>query len=158
MSARGLALAAALCLAPAAASARDLPTGGMTLADVQTWLQGRGLNAAIQTASDGKQHVEVTSAKDPNFGVYLFDCKAERCGSLQFSGGFVTHGAFPAGTLNNWNRDKRWGRAYSDSSNDPWVEMDVDLTPGGVYELLDDNLDTWGPILRAFATYIRWTK
>ena len=152
-------MALALCLAPTVASARDLPTGGVTLADVQTWLLAHGLNAAIKTSSDGKQHVSVTSTKDPDFGVYLFDCKDGRCGSLQFSGGFVTHGAYPPGPLlNNWNRDKRWGRAYSDSVNDPWVEMDVDLTPGGVYELLDDNLDTWQAILRSFATYIHWSR
>jgi Putative bacterial sensory transduction regulator len=45
--------------------------------------------------------------------------------------------------MNEWNRDKRWCRGYFDRVSDPWVEEDVDLTPGGTYELLNDSFATF---------------
>ncbi len=35
-------------------------------------------------------------------------------------------------------------RAYVDKVNDPWLEYDVDLTPGGSYELLKDEFGIGG--------------
>lgn len=144
------ALLVSTCLS-AAASARDLPQGGFTIDDVVAWLQSKGYKALVVTGSDGSQHV--SSASDGvDFGVYMFDCNAGRCGSIQFSSGFATHGKFDTSQMNTWNRDKRWCRGYFDSENDPWVEYDVDLTPGGTYELLDDEFATWRKMLGLFVT------
>lgn len=73
----------------------------------------------------------------------MFDCKDDRCGSFQFSVGFATHGKFDVSHMNDWNRDSRWCRGYFDNVNDPWIEYDIDLTPGGTYELLDDEFATY---------------
>jgi hypothetical protein len=142
--------AAALLLsaAPGAASARDIPSSGLTIEDVVAWLQDAGYKAEIVQDSNG-QHVS-SSESGTKFGVYMFDCKGERCGSIQFAAGFSTHGSFDISKMNKWNREKRWARGYYDSVNDPWVEMDVDLTPGGTYELLDDNFATWKTSLAGF--------
>jgi hypothetical protein len=144
-----IAAALILTLAPTAASARDLPDDGMTINDVVGWLQGAGYSAEIVPDKDGAQHVR-TSIGGTNFGVYMFDCKDARCGSIQFAAGFATHGAFDISRMNQWNRENRWARGYYDSVNDPWVEMDVDLTPGGTYELLNDELATWNNSLKRF--------
>jgi hypothetical protein len=144
-----IAAALVLTLTPGAAIARDLPDGGMTVNDVVGWLQGIGYSAEIVADKDGAQHVR-TSVGGTNFGVYMFDCKDGRCGSIQFSAGFATHGAFDTSRMNQWNLDSRWARGYFDSVNDPWVEMDVDLTPGGTYELLNDELATWKGTLARF--------
>ncbi|MGH7022164.1 MAG: YbjN domain-containing protein [Caulobacteraceae bacterium] len=143
------AAALALILCSGAAFARDLPAGGFTVADVVAWLQGAGYKAQVVTGSDGKTHV--SSATDGVvFGVYMFDCKADRCGSMQFSAGFATHGKFDTSRMNEWNRDSRWARGYFDNVNDPWIEYDVDLTPGGTYELLDDEFATYRSSLARF--------
>jgi gas vesicle protein len=42
-------------------------------------------------------------------------------------------------TVNEWNKTKRWGRAYIDAENDPCVELDYDLE-GGVS---DDSIKVW---------------
>jgi hypothetical protein len=139
-----------------AATAKDLPSGGVTIDDVVKWLQGAGYRAEIQTGDDGSKNV-YSSADGRNFHIYLYDCKDGRCGSLQFSTGFDTKGAFSADKMNDWNRDSRWARAYVDKSNDPWVEYDVDLTPGGTYELLDDEFGTWRGALGRFYKFIGWT-
>ena len=138
-----------LLLASSVASARDIPAAGFTVDDVVTWLQSSGHTTQVVAGSDGKRHVTTLSG-GVTFGVYLFDCKEDRCGSIQFAAGFATHGKFDISRMNEWNTKHRWGRGYYDSSNDPWVEMDVDLTPGGTYELLDDELLTWNTTLANF--------
>jgi hypothetical protein len=134
-----------------AAAARDIPAGGLTIGEVVTWLQGEGYKAQIITGDDGKQHVSSESS-GIKFGVYVFDCKADRCGSFQFSAGFATHGKFDTSQMNKWNRDKRWCRGYFDSVNDPWVEEDVDLSPGGTYEMMDDEFTVFKNCMDGFTT------
>ncbi|HEY4168655.1 MAG TPA: YbjN domain-containing protein [Reyranella sp.] len=47
--------------------------------------------------------------------------------------GFSKKGVAPQRIL-DWNRDKRFGRAYLDKVGDPWVEMDVDVEHGATTE------------------------
>jgi hypothetical protein len=137
------------------AKAGDLPSSGMTLEELQTWLQGAGYSAQIETSSGGERNIH--SAYDGvGFHIYQYDCKAGRCGSLQFAVGFNTKGAFSPVKMNDWNRDNRWARAYIDKTNDPWLEMDVDLTPGGTYELLNDEFATWRSAFSNFRKFINW--
>jgi hypothetical protein len=146
-------LAAAIAAAAAPASAKDLPAGGMTIQDVASWLQGDGYQAKIVTAANGKQTIS-SSAGGTNFHVGFYDCKEARCGSMQFYAGFDTKGAFNPAKMNEWNSAHRWVRAYVDKTNDPWVEMDVDLSPGGTYEMLADEFATWRSILDTFKHFI----
>lgn len=130
--------------------AKDIPEGGFTLDDVVSWLQSKGYQAQITTGSDGTKHVSSTTS-GVKFGVYMFDCNGgARCGSMQFSAGFSTHGKFDTSAMNEWNRDKRWCRGYFDKDNDPWMEYDIDLSPGGTYENLDDEFATYQKMLGLF--------
>ncbi len=138
-----------------AALAKDLPANGMTLDDIQAWLQSEGYKAKVDTANDGTRSIE-SSADGQNFHIYQYDCKEKRCGSFQFSVGFNTKGAFNPEKMNDWNRDNRWVRAYVDKVNDPWLEYDIDLTPGGTYELLNDEFAIWRDSLGRFRKYINW--
>lgn len=143
------AAALALTLVSGAAMAKDIPAGGFTVADVVSWLQDQGYKARVVTDKEGKQHV-VSAAGGVDFGVYLYDCKGDRCGSIQFAAGWATHGGFDTARMNDWNRHNRWARGYFDDSKDPWLELDVDLTPGGTYELLNDEFATWNTSLNNF--------
>ncbi len=57
-------------------------------------------------------------------------------------------------TVNEWNKTKRFGRAYIDSDGDPVVELDYDLE-GGVS---DDSVKVWfdtvTAIIRSFRTFV----
>ena len=57
-------------------------------------------------------------------------------------------------TINEWNKTKRFGRAYIDAEGDPCVELDYDLE-GGVS---DDSLKVWfdtvTAIVRSFRTHV----
>lgn len=136
------AAALALMLVSSTTMAREIPADGLTLGDVAMWLQAKGYHAEILVGSDGKQHV-TSESEGVKFAIYMFDCKNTHCGSMMFSGRFATHGKFDTARMNEWNRSARWARGFFDSAGDPWVEYDVDLAPGGTYELLDDEFSTW---------------
>ncbi len=56
--------------------------------------------------------------------------------------------------INEWNKTKRFGRAYLDADNDPCVELDYDLE-GGVS---DDSIKVWfdtvSAIVRSFRAHV----
>ncbi|MBR7619131.1 YbjN domain-containing protein [Phenylobacterium sp. 20VBR1] len=149
-------LAAAILLAalPAArASARDLPAGGLTRAEIAQWLQGHGYKAKIHDDSSGTSIV--TSASDGlNWDIYVYECNgAGRCPDLQYAAGWS--GVTVADdTLNTWNRDNRYIRAYQGEKGSVWGEFDVDISPGGTWEQLDKTLDRWTGALPLFAKHI----
>jgi hypothetical protein len=136
--------------------AKDLPAIGMNVDDLAKWLHDAGYKAEIQTAKDGTKNI-YTAADGSNFYVDLYDCKGKpACASLQFSIGFDTKGAWNATKMNTWNSQNRWVRAWTDDKDDPWLAMDVDLTPGGTVENLDDEFTVWRDMLTSFKKYIDW--
>ena len=62
----------------------------------------------------------------------------------------ATHGKFDISQINAWNYDNRWCRAYYDNVNDPWLRMNINLSPGGTYESLNDLFGTWNRTLGRF--------
>jgi hypothetical protein len=150
-----LACAAAIVAAAfsTAAAAKDIPTGGMTADDVAAWLQAEGYQAKVVTEQNGSKTIS-SSSGGVGFHVGFYDCQGTRCGSFQFFAGFNTNGALNPVKMNEWNRSERWARAYVDNTNDPWVEMDIDLTPGGTYEMIDDEFATWRAVLARFKQFI----
>ncbi len=95
-----------------------------------------------------------------NFDVYMYDCKAERCASMQLTAGFnMTKPGLAGGAtkINEWNTTKRYIKAYVDADNDPWAQYDVNLSPGESFEALDDNFkNVWISSLPDFKKFIGW--
>lgn len=145
--------ALALALFSNVAAATDLPAGGMTLDEVAKWLQDAGYKAQIMTLKSGDRII-ASGADGFTWKVYQFDCDGDRCGSIQFAMGLNTKGAFDTAKMNEWSKKNRWARAYVDSVNDPWLEYDVDLTPGGTYELLNDEFATWRSTVKRFHAFL----
>jgi hypothetical protein len=150
-------IVAVLALAFAAgtvAQARSIPNEGMTFEDVAAWLREQGKEATISQDSLGNKII-LTSAAGLNFSIYMFDCLDDRCGSLQFASGPHNSptGKFDLERLNEWNKTKRWVRAYLNGPDSLWLEADFDLAPGSSYELLDDEMATWLKALDAMKTF-----
>lgn len=140
--------ALAMGLMTGTAKAKDIPTGGFTFEDVAAWLQGQGYKAQIKNQNGNKS---VTSAANGvEFWIELYDCKGDRCGSMQFNAAWPTPAKFDAKKMNDWNHNERWGRGSLDSTNNPWLHFDVDLAPGGTYELLNDQFAVWNLVLSTF--------
>ena len=145
-----------LALAARTTMAEPVPTGGLTVDEVAAWLQNAGYAAKIETEKSGRKTI-ASSAEGIDFHISMYDCHdGPRCASLEFFVGFNTNGAFNATQMNQWNADNRWVRAYVDKTNDPWLEMDVDLSPGGTYENLTDEFGIWRSELPDFKKFIHW--
>jgi hypothetical protein len=57
-------------------------------------------------------------------------------------------------TINEWNKSKRFGRAYIDGDGDPCVELDYDLEGGVSDESIKVWFDTVTAIVRSFRTHV----
>ncbi len=126
-----------------------IPDGGFTIEDLVAWLQSEGYSAKVVTGNDGERHV-VSNTQGSPCNIFLWDCNGDRCASISLGAGFATNGKFDTSHINDWNINNRWGRAYYDSVNDPWLVMDIDLWPGGTYESLRDQFGAWNNTLARF--------
>jgi len=126
-----------------------IPDGGLTLEEVIAWLQSGGYAAKVVTREDGKRHIESWS-QGTLFNIFTPGCQSGRSASLELVFAFSSKGRFDVSRLNEWNSDIPWGKAYSDTVNDPCLDMDIALSPGGTFESLNDQFAAWNKILSAF--------
>ena len=134
---------------PTFSPTRAIPDGGLTIEEMAAWLEGEGYAVKFVTGESGKRHIETSTQGSP-LNIFLGDCKGERCAALEFAAGFSTHGKFDISQINGWNYDNRWCRAYYDGDKDPWLKMNIDLSPGGTYEALSDRFEIWNRTLGRF--------
>lgn len=134
---------------PEPAALRPIPDGGLTIEELAAWLQNEGYTVDFHTGESGKRHI-ITKTQGSPLNIFLGDCKGERCASLELASGFSTGGKFDTSQINTWNYDNRWCRAYYDDVKDPWLRMNVDLSPGGTYEALSERLAIWNRTLGRF--------
>jgi Putative bacterial sensory transduction regulator len=147
-------IALALACAPGPVAASALPAGGLTKQEVVSWLDRHGIKASIQHDNVANDDYVAAAVKDINFGVWFYNCdKSGRCKSLQYSAGWS--GAHIAGDkLNDWNRDKRYLRAYIARAGGLFAEYDIDIAPGGTWEQLDLSLNRWADRIANFKSYM----
>lgn len=151
----GLAVAiavAAVVACPAAAFARDLPAGGVTRQEVLQWLQKHGMKAKIEYDDVAKDSTVAAASNSVNWAFYFYSCKGERCRSLQYAAGW-SNAKQTATQVNEWNHNRRFLRAYKTDANMLFAEYDLDVTPGGTWELLDASLDRWTSQLAVFEKF-----
>lgn len=75
--------------------------------------------------------------------------------NLQFYSGFSTEGKVNCEKVNEWNRDKRYSRAYIDSEGDVVIEADLDLEKGVTEGRIENFLYTCRLILDQFVSHIQ---
>lgn len=146
----GMGLAMALGTLPAQAQVMGDPEV------VASFLEDYGLRVARDTDSTGDPLLS-SRIEGTNFKVYFYGCEEFPCDSIQFSSGFDLAQPLSAMMINEWNRDKRFGKAYLDDEGDPYIELDVNLDMDGVGgRNFDDTIDLWRVVLSEFRTYINW--
>lgn len=123
---------------------------------VMTLLQDYGLKVTKDTDSVGDPLLS-TRIEGTNFDIYFYSCDEGPCQSIQFSAGFDLDQPMSAGKINEWNRDKRFGKAYLDDDGDPYIEYDINLDFDGVgAKNFDDTIDLWRVVLADFRDFIDW--
>lgn len=118
-------------------------------------LQSAGYRAVLGRDSVGDPQIE-TAASGVRWFVHFFGCeKGSNCSTVTFSSGW-SDGSVKLDKINEWNRDKRFSRAYLDKEGDPILEFDVDLDKGGMSRaLFIDNVEFFETSLGAFVQFIR---
>lgn len=145
-------LAAVLALLPAAAAAQVVGDPEV----IALLMTGRGLPVAAGTHPDGtpELHSEVDGVP---FRVLFYGCAPRPCETLQFTTGFDLARPMTLARVNDWNRDRRFGKAFLDEEGDPFVEMDVNLYGEGIgRRTFEDTLDLWRQVLSDFRDHIDW--
>lgn len=112
-----------------------------------------GLTASLGTDPEGDPIIK-SRIDDTAFSVYFYHCE-KICASMQFSAGFDLDQPMPVEQVNQWNRDRRFGKVYLDDDGDPFVEMDIGLAGDGIgRKNFKDALDTWRIVLSEFRDFI----
>jgi hypothetical protein len=129
-----LAAAAALMVTVSVSLAEEASTGGAISASVvASQLQALGYAAKIDSDKSGDPRVKAT-VDGFSWDIFFYDCgsgalEQRGCASFQFYTGYTVPNDFSLQTINKWNTDKRFAKAYSyvkhDGKNDARIEVDV---------------------------------
>jgi hypothetical protein len=143
-------LSAALLIgfsAPACAQTID----GSAVDDILSLARGYG-EATLETQGNGQPRIAGKVGEVP-YQVFFLNCGSGACEDLNFYAGFA--GLKPTmDSLNAWNRDKRFGRAYLDSDLDAVIEYDINLEYGVSRDNLNAAFGVWSLVLGEFAGYV----
>jgi hypothetical protein len=90
------------------------------------------------------------------YSIFFYDCEDHKnCKSIQFHSGFKLNKKLKGlESINDWNRDKRWAKAYLDQVGDPCIELDVQMRYGVARDTLDSVFDVWSYLMKEFAKHI----
>lgn len=114
----------------------------------------RGYGAAnLQAQANGDPWISGKLDGTP-YHVFFMNCTDNTaCEDIYFYAGFLdNHPSLEA--INDWNREKRFGKAYIDAEDDAVIEFDVNLVHGVSRKNLDATFAVWTAVLGQFATHI----
>lgn len=147
-----LVLSMGLGAAPAAA----LPLGATLIdgSDPQQVLRAAGRLGIAELDRDGLDDPLIrgqTGGKD--YLIYFYGCERGRhCTNLSLVARWPSD-HFTDKSMGDWNREKRFGKAYLDKNGNLSVELNVNLLHGVSRGNLEDTFDWWRLILDDFVEY-----
>lgn len=83
----------------------------------------------------------------------LWEACDDECSVLRFQAGWSDTEA-TVDTVNTWNEESLFGKAFIDDEGDPVVEMTVNLDHGVSRKNLDDTFEWWREVLRSFVSEV----
>lgn len=138
----GLAIVGAALTAWGAMPASAQTVEARTPASVEAALQSTGYKPEMKKDSGGDPMILIDS-QGYKMMVLFFGCKNNAgCKSVSFYAATRKAKNIDLATVNKWNQQHRFGRAFLDSEGDPTLQLDIDLDDGGMSrELFIDNLE-----------------
>lgn len=126
---------------------------GATAASAQT-IDGADPDLVLEAVRGfGSGHLSTDNTGDPmiegridgvGYAVFFYGCDSgQDCNAVQFAASWVNPGHVTSARINDWNREKRFGKAYLDSDGDPVITMDVNLDYGVTIRNFEDTADWW---------------
>lgn len=126
----------------------------LSVADVQGLLDAMRLANTRAYSDGGTGPAWQLQLGDVETVLFLDDCDGPRCGSVQLWAGFTTDAPVTLETLNAWNRDHRFGRAYVDGAGVVHLEHAVDLAGGVAVRAVVEQIRTFRASATAFSTHL----
>jgi Putative bacterial sensory transduction regulator len=123
-----------------------------------TAMQEEGYRAKLDKDSGGDPMIE-SEASGYDFQVYFYDCKdAKDCKAIQFNSGFITADDQTPAYANNWNKDKRFIKAFVNEKKELTLQYDMTTVGGLNKRNFADALDWWASMLGEFAKFVEQQK
>jgi hypothetical protein len=122
---------------------------------IKAVVESQGWPATI-VANEGDDPYIESNRNGLKFLVLFMNCEeGQRCKTLQYYMGFSDAKDVTLERLNQWNKEKRFARAYRDEAGDPVLEMDVDLDFAGIpRENVGETFNTWASLMDSFREYV----
>jgi len=144
------AAAAVFVLSAGAGSAQVTPQAAMP------WLTAhQGMTPELVT--EGEDAFIRVQDESLTWLLFFYGCESAGCDSLQFGAGF-TNDSITQDSVNTWNRDRRFLKAYFEAGDEgsAIVQYDVVPTTGAPIGHLDDHLELWRAALVDFAAHVAY--
>ncbi len=110
---------------------------------VKSALQDAGYKAELKKEEDGDPYIESRFSGVKTIIIFFGCSEGKNCTTVQFYSGF-SEAKNAQDKMNEWNKTRRFTRAYIDKDGDPVLEMDIDLDTGGISQnLFKEYLSTW---------------
>ena len=146
-------LAALVLCAFAGPALAGIPDDGLRARDIADWLKHQHLEAEVDPGRTGAAETVVRVSGAQPFAIYLYDCRKDRCASMQYVASATPAQAMTTARINAWNRQSRYVRAYLDTSGRLYGEYDVDIAPGLDQKALDHSLRRWLAAMQRFRLF-----
>lgn len=153
----GLLLAAPLAAAEGTATAPVFVS--VSGPELQTLMQNWGYRADLGTDDYGDPMI-TSGAAGVEYVVVFYGCETpgglRRCTSLTLQVGLDLANGIDMQLINDWNEGARFGRAYVDIEQDPWLEWDVVVEGGVTADNLERQFAIWNRTLGSFLEAVDW--
>lgn len=122
---------------------------------IKAVVESQGWPATIVANPGDDPYIE-SGRNGLKFLVLFMNCEeGKQCKTLQYYMGFSDAKDVTLDRLNQWNKEKRFARAYKDDAGDPVLEMDVDLDFQGIpRENVGESFNTWASLMDSFREFV----
>ncbi len=118
----------------------------MSSDDVQRLLRDMGYSPQALEGRDNAWSIEVSGRR----AVVMLSSSRQNLALWSYIRG---EGRVTMEKVNEWNKTKRFSRAYLDSDGDPNVEWDIDLEGGVSMGAVREGIRTFGIVVEAFKAF-----
>lgn len=125
-------------------------------ATIKAIVESQGWPANLVTKADEDPYIE-SNRNGLKFLVIFMNCNDDHkdCKTLQYYMGFSDAKNVPLDKFNQWNKEKRFARAYRDGEGDPVLEMDIDVDFAGIpRENIGETFNTWGALMDSYRAFV----
>lgn len=123
---------------------------------IRALIEAHGWPATLNRPDDENPFIE-SELSGVKFLVFFMNCNDNhrRCTTIKYYMGFSDAKDATFEEMNDWNKAKRFGRAFIDDEGDPVLEMDLDLDFKGLpRENVNESLNIWASLMDAFYDHL----